>query len=327
MKSKKLLSLLAAIVATVVVGYFVLQQLQWSDLVALRATSDLRFLALGFLAYFGANLLRAARFRALTGDRIASGLFLRTVIIQNLLNTFLPLRAGEASYLYMVHKSGAVKPSDNISSLLGARILDLLAALLIPALALPLSQARSKSGLPLGWLLAVPLVGIALLALGLSRAEALAAFIAARGARMQRPRAWLKRSLQLTSEILLSLGQLRSGRLLGRVTLLTASCWALIYVCGYFSLIGVGLRLPFFDCVFAYSFPVIISMMPFYMLGGFGVFEGTLGVGLNLIGVPLGLATAASLALHVAELAFIVLPAPLTLLPRLWSRSTPNLTE
>lgn len=324
MKSKKLLSLLAAIVATVVVGYFVLQKLKWSDLVALRATSDLRFLALGFGAYFGANLLRAARFRALTGDRIPSGLFLRTVIIQNLLNTFLPLRAGEASYLYMVHKSGSVKPSDNISSLLGARILDLLAALLIPALALPLSQARSQSGLPLGWLLAVPLVGIALLALGLSRAEALAAFIAARSAGMHSSRAWLKRGLQLTSDILLSLGQLRSGRLLGRVALLTGSCWALIYVCGYFSLVGVGLRLPFFDCVFAYSFPVIISMMPFYMLGGFGVYEGTLGVGLNLIGVPLGLATAASLALHVAELAFIVLPAPLTLLPGLWSRTRPQ---
>jgi uncharacterized membrane protein YbhN (UPF0104 family) len=168
--------------------------------------------------------------------------------------------------------------------------------------------------------LAVPLVGIALLALCLSRAQALAAFIAARGARMQRPRAWLKRGLQLTSDILLSLGQLRNGHLLGRVALLTAGCWTLIYVCGYFSLIGVGLRLPFFDCVFAYSFPVIISMMPFYMLGGFGVYEGTLGVGLNLIGVPLGLATAASLALHVAELSFIVLPAPLTLLPRLWSR-------
>jgi uncharacterized membrane protein YbhN (UPF0104 family) len=227
----------------------------------------------------------------------------------------------------MVHKSGAVKPSDNISSLLGARILDLLAALLIPALALPLSQARSHSGLPLGWLLALPLVGIALLALGLSRAEALAAFIAARGNGVPHSRAWLKRSLQLTSDILLSLAQLRSGRLLGRVALLTASCWVLIYACGYFSLIGVGLRLPFFDCVFAYSFPVIISMMPFYMLGGFGVFEGTLGVGLNLIGVPLGLATAASLALHVAELSFIVLPAPLTLLPRLWSRSTPNPTE
>jgi uncharacterized membrane protein YbhN (UPF0104 family) len=269
-------------------------------------------------------LLRAARFRALTGDRIASSLFLRTVIIQNLLNTFLPLRAGEASYLYMVHKSGTVKPSDNISSLLGARILDLLAALLIPALALPLSQARSKSGLPLGWLLALPLVGVALLALGLRHARALAAFMAARA---ESSRGWRQRGLRLTSDILVSFGQLRSGRLLGRVALLTASCWALIYVCGYFTLIGVGLRLPFFDCVFAYSFPVIISMMPFYMLGGFGVYEGTLGVGLNLIGVPLGLATAASLALHVAELSFIVLPAPLTLLPRLWSRPPPTVTE
>jgi uncharacterized membrane protein YbhN (UPF0104 family) len=314
-KSRKLLSLLAALAATLVVGYFVVRQLKWADLVALERSSDLRFLSLGFGAYFCANLLRAARFRALTGDRIPSASFLRTVIIQNLLNTFLPLRAGEASYLYMVHRSGVVKPGENIGSLLGARILDLLAALLIPALSLPLSKARGATGVPPLALLAVPLLGIALFALSLRKAEVLASFCASRA---NGSRIWVNRGLSLGSDVLRSLSQLRGSSLLGRVTLLTASAWTLLYLSGYFSLIGIGLALPFFDCMFAYGFPVIISMMPFYMLGGFGVFEGTIGVGLNLVGVPLGLATAAGLALHVAELLFIVVPGPLTLVSRLW---------
>jgi uncharacterized membrane protein YbhN (UPF0104 family) len=143
------LSLLLALVATLVVGYFVVRQLEWRDLVALRSRSNFGYLTLGFVTYSAANLLRAMRFRALTGDRIPTGAFLRTVLVQNLLNTFLPLRAGEASYLYMVHRSGTVKASDNIGSLLGARLLDLLAALLVPVIALPLSHAWSKSGLPL----------------------------------------------------------------------------------------------------------------------------------------------------------------------------------
>ena len=47
MKSKKLLSLSAAIVATVVVGYFVLQKLQWSDLVWMKERIKLPLIVKG----------------------------------------------------------------------------------------------------------------------------------------------------------------------------------------------------------------------------------------------------------------------------------------
>jgi uncharacterized membrane protein YbhN (UPF0104 family) len=314
---RRLLSLVAAIVATILIGYFVLQQLKWNELVALGRASDFRFLGLGFLAYCLANYLRAARFRTLVGDRIQTGTMLRTVLIQNLLNTFLPLRAGEASYLFMVHRTG-VKAGDNISSLLGARLLDLLAALLLPIAALPLSHAWAAQRGSFGWIAAPPLLGLLVLSLGLSQAERLAELVRSRA---NSSRAWLNRGLLLASDVLRSFAQLQRGAVLGRVAALTAACWSLLYLSGYFSLRGVGLTVPFFDCVFAYSFPVVASMMPFYMLGGFGVYEGTLGVGLNLIGVPLGVATAASLALHVAELLFIVVPAPLTLLPQLWPQA------
>lgn len=321
MKSRRALSIIAAAVVTVVIGYFVLQQLTWRDLSALLARADARFLVLGFIAYGGSNVLRALRFRALTGDQIPARLLLRTVLIQNLLNTFLPLRAGEASYLFMVHRTGAVRPGDNVGSLLGARALDFLAAVLIPVLTLPLSKAWSAQGLPLGWLVALPLAGVAVLALVIRRAVTLADFIAARA---NGSRAWLNKALLTASEVLRSLGKLRGASLLGRVALLTACCWILIYVSGYFTLVGVGLEVPFFDCVFAYCFPVVASMTPFYMLGGFGIFEGTIGFGLSLVGIPLSVAVAAALAAHVADLIFVLLPMPLTLVPRLWSRDGPK---
>ena len=146
-KSRRWLTLLVAVPVSLFVGYFVV-----SDLAKLRASAKLPFLALGFAAYFSANVLRARRFRALTGDQIATFSFLRTVVIQNILNTFLPLRAGEASYLYLVHRSRAVKPGANIGSLLGARVLDLFAALVIPLATLPLSRAFTARGLPVAWL-------------------------------------------------------------------------------------------------------------------------------------------------------------------------------
>ncbi|MES1185495.1 MAG: lysylphosphatidylglycerol synthase transmembrane domain-containing protein [Myxococcales bacterium] len=307
MSSRKLLQIAVAALATTTIGYFVLRQLSWHDLVQLGRAADARLLAVGFACYVVANVLRAWRFRALTGDQIPSLALLRTVVIQNFLNTFLPLRAGEVSYLLMVHRTGTVKPGANLASLLGARVLDLVAALLIPLVTLPLSQAWSSESRPFLWFSAIALAMIATLACGLWRADALAAWMTRRATSQ---RAWLNRGLLMAGDALSALSQLRQARLLGRVGALTVGCWTLIYLCGYASLRGVGVSVGFWDGLFAYSFPTIASMTPLYMLGGFGVFEGSIGFGLSLVRVPLRVAMAAGVLLHIAELVFVILPAP-----------------
>jgi len=310
MTSRKLVQLGLAALATTVIGYFVLRQLSLRDLAQLAKSADARLLALGFGCYVVANVLRALRFRALTGDQIAPVLLLRTVFIQNFLNTFLPLRAGEVSYLVMVHRTGVVKPGENLASLVGARVLDLIAALLIPLITLPLSNAWSSEGRPFAWFAAIAVAGMGGLALGIWRAAPLAEWLSRKASSR---RGVLHRVLSTASDALLSLAQLRRASMLGRLAALTAGCWILIYLCGYFSLLGVGVSIGFWDGLFAYSFPMIASMTPFYMLGGFGVFEGSIGFGLSLVGVPTQVAMSAGLLLHIAELVFVVLPAPLGL--------------
>lgn len=310
MNSRKILSLLLGVGASVAVGAVVVSQLQWHDVAELWSKAQPAYLALGLGTYFLANVLRARRFRALTGDRISTGVMLRTVIIQNILNTFLPLRAGEVSYLYMVHKSGLVKAGDNVGSLLGARVLDLLAALMLPLFALPFSRAWTAEGHPFLWFALLAGGGACAFAFGVWRAEPLAAFFRARA---NGPRLWLNRALSVAGDVLSSLAQLRRSVLLSRVAGLTVSCWTLVYLSGYFSLIGVGIHVAFADAIFAYSFPVVASMTPFYMLGGFGVYEGSFSVGLHLAGVPLNSAVASALLLHVVELLFVVGLAPVAL--------------
>jgi uncharacterized protein (TIRG00374 family) len=314
MKSRKLLALLLGVGASVGVGAMVLSSISWKDITALWSTANPAYLGLGLATYFLANVLRARRFRALTGDQIPTRVMLRTVIIQNILNTFLPLRAGEVSYLYMVHKSGVVKAGDNVGSLLGARVMDLLAALALPLVALPFSNAWAADGRPFLWFASIATVAASGFAIGVSRAGPLARFFEARS---QTRRAWLNRLLKLIAEVLGSLAQLRRASLFGRVSGLTLGCWTLVYLSGYFNLLGVGVRVPIADAIFAYSFPNIASMTPFYMLGGFGVYEGSFGMGLHLTGVPLGTAMASGLVLHVAELIFVLGLAPIALLLRL----------
>lgn len=313
MKARRLVPLLLGVGASVAVGAMVLSYLDWRDIAKLWTEADPIYLALGLATYFLANVLRARRFRALTGDQIPTSVMLRAVIFQNILNTFLPFRAGEASYLYAVHRTGVVRAGDNVGALLGARVLDLLAALALPLVTLPLSRAWSADGHPFLWFALIACLALLAFAIGIWRAEPLSRFFARR---TNGRRAWLNRALRLVADVLTSLAQLRRAALLRRVCGLTLGCWVLVYVSGYFSLLGVGIDVALWDAIFAYSFPNIASMTPFYMLGGFGVYEGSFGMGLHLVGVPLSSAMASGLLLHVAELVFVLSLAPVTLLLR-----------
>ncbi|HEX6278069.1 MAG TPA: lysylphosphatidylglycerol synthase transmembrane domain-containing protein [Polyangiaceae bacterium] len=303
MTRRRLLQLLASAVATVVLGYFVVSSLSIGDFEALARDFDFRSLLLAFALYVGANVVRAFRFRLLVGGGVSARAFLRIIFVQNFMNTFLPLRAGEVSYVYMVHRTGNVTAGRSVGSLLAARALDFLAAVLVPLVISPFSRAFATSGLVLLWLGAFVLVGSALLALAVTRAEPIADYLSKR---LSSRRAWLVRAGTLLGDTLRSLGQLRERNVLSRVVLLSLSCWLLIYASGYALLAGTGLELSLADAVFAYGFPVIASMTPLYMLGGFGVYEGSVGAGLAMVGVAVGAALASGVLLHVAELSFVV---------------------
>lgn len=313
MKARRLAPLALGLGLSVIVGWMVLSRLGWRDIEGLWARATPAYLALGLVLYFAANVLRARRFRALTGDVIATTAMLRAVIVQNILNTFLPLRAGEVSYLYMVHQSGAVKAGHNVGSLLGARVLDLLAALVLPLLALPFSRAWSAEGQPFVWFVTVATFAGGVFAVGIWQAEPLSRFFQRRA---RTGWAWLNRLLGLCGDVLASLAQLRGASLLRRVVGLTLGCWGLVYLSGYVCLLAVGISVPIPDAIFAYSFPVIASMTPFYMLGGFGVYEGSVGMGLHLVGVPVAVALASGLLLHLVELLFVLCLGPLALVLR-----------
>jgi uncharacterized membrane protein YbhN (UPF0104 family) len=313
-KKRRALQIALAALTTVAIGAVVLSRLAWEDVRRLPSDLDPIHLVLGFAAYLMANVLRALRFRTLVGERLSTLALLRVVIIQNFLNTFLPFRAGEVSYLYLVHKSGSVSLGGNLGSLLGARLLDLLTALVIPLATIPLSRGWASDSRPALWFGALALgTGLAL-ALGILASRPLAEWF---GRRIGTGRAWLDRGLALARDILLSLHQLRGRRVLGRVALLSFGCWGLIYLSGYLLMSGADLKLSLWDCLFAYGFPVLVSMTPFYMLGGFGAYEGSVGVGLVLVGIAESRALAVGLFMHLAELLFVVLLAlPVFLWPR-----------
>jgi uncharacterized protein (TIRG00374 family) len=312
----KAIKIAASITATAVALYFVLQQITVDDLKRLPGGIAPGYLIAAFGLYLLANYVRALRYRLLLGGKIGSGRLLEVVVTQNFFNTFLPLRAGEVSYLYMVHGSGAVTPGANLASLLGARLLDLVTALMIPLAMLPFSAAWDHEDSAVRGLAVVAVVvaaGIAgITALGIWQSERIARGFERRAARGTGR--W-HRGLGHAADTVRALGGLRSGRVLLPVLLLSFACWMFLYLESATILKGAGLPVSIADGIFVNCFPMLAAMTPLYMFGGFGLFEGSVVFGLTLVGIPVEVAVATSLLAHVAELSFITLSAaPMPLL-------------
>jgi uncharacterized membrane protein YbhN (UPF0104 family) len=313
MKNKKLLRAVLALTASVVAGYFVVSRLPFGDLARVARDFDLRLLLLSFTAYLGANAFRAFRFRLLVDGKVSALAFFRIVCAQNFVNTFMPFRSGEFLYLYLVHRTGSVTSGRGIGSLLGARALDAVVALAIPLAVSPFSRVWSAPGHLLLGLTIFLLALILVLAGAVLQANRVANYLEARFAGKA---GRLGRLIATISDTLRALGELRERGVLAGAALLSLGSWSAIYLSGYLLLFGTENAPPLADALFAYGFPTLASMTPFYMLGGFGVYEGSVGIGLSLVGMQLEKALAVGLLLHAAELGFVVvagLIAPLAI--------------
>jgi uncharacterized protein (TIRG00374 family) len=84
-------------------------------------------LGIALLLYLGQNLFRAFRYRALLDRRdVPISLLYPITLYHNLLVRILPMRTGEVSYVTMLRRYLKQPVSEGVSSLLGARIFELI---------------------------------------------------------------------------------------------------------------------------------------------------------------------------------------------------------
>jgi uncharacterized membrane protein YbhN (UPF0104 family) len=251
--------------------------------------------------YAGLGVLRALRFRLLLDQ---PGLALRVLVpislLHNMLVRTLPWLAGEVSYPALVRRHLGLSVSAGLTSLAGARMVELLFVLAGGLLGL-LSLDRRLPGrkgllLAYGTALLLALIGVLLLAPCL---RSLGAFLATMGAR-RRPRLvqagnWATRLAQRTAELW------RPRLLAGNVL------WsALTYSTGLsFQLLLLrlaGVEAPLGLQVAAVSLVTLVSVIPL-AVGGLGIVEGGWTFGLTaLMGLPLRRAVALAFLLHGAQL-------------------------
>lgn len=286
--------------------YTLFSQIRYVSIREVIHNIDWRISVTAFFVYFALILVRAFRFRFLLDKKLSFFDFLNIVFVHSFLSNNLPARSGELSYIYLVRKSGRVVDGENIGSLILSRIFDLLAVAVFVLSALVLvagnfpgraliQRSAVAGGIGVGFLFFFVVFGAAYVSKLL---EWLIRLFRIGGI------SFFRKLYEKVDEVVRVLAQGRKRHILLPVLLFSLLLWLIDFFFNWLLLRGSGLHISFFAATVAFSLPILVSVLPVQPLGGFGLFEGSLALGLFLFGFPKDTSLAAGLVVHIQTIIF-----------------------
>ncbi len=299
---RRLLVRAASIIITVVLLAMLVGRVNWAEFDQLLARIAISSWIAALLAYLALNLFRALRFRILLDKRDSPWRILIPITLyHNFLVRALPFKLGELSYIVLLRSRLNYSMEEGLSSLFGARVLELLIIIMVFAASIPASAeqlAAQRDELLLIIALTFALSVLCLYYGGhlIRTAQSLAQPVLKR---LERGRAGVGKSVnsrlrQLAAEM----DRIRQPRLF--LTALITTCFT--YTCSFLTnyvllrALGVHVELPVFIAII--SLGMFASAFPF-TVSGFGVVEGAWLLGLTqFANMPDADAAAAGFLLH-----------------------------
>jgi uncharacterized protein (TIRG00374 family) len=240
---------------------------------------------------------RARRWRYLFPPRSNPPGLVPAVMIGYMANNVLPLRAGEVVRVYVVARRWGHGFWTILGTLVVERVLDSLAIVLILALMIPFIAVPRIFQWAAGVLLAVDIVGIAVLVAmtaAPARVERIVARLARRWPRLE------ARALRILATFARGLEGIRTAAHIAPLLAWTVIVWTIPALAGWTALKALGLDLPFLAgwTVLAFvGLGVSIPSAPGYV----GVFHAAAALAVGIFGVSQPAAVGFALIFHAAQ--------------------------
>lgn len=294
----------AFFIGGVFIFFLVVRRIAVADFAAFVRTLDWRYAGLAFASYLAVNASRVERMSLLLQGRVSRRELYSFVFLQNFLNVFFSF-SGDAAYMSLVHRTKDVPMAENVASFISAKALDIvvLAGMFLAAVFAGASPALAPFRLPaLAFFICI--IGAAGFVMARPRAVASAAHTMARKLGLLEKR-FMERVLALIAEVAQGFSLFDRRDVFLGVCVWTLVNWLCTFLAGWLLLYGAHIALGTGDVLFAYTFPITASLMPFYVFGGFGGYEVSLLSGLVLVGVDSVQAAQAAVVIHLEELVFL----------------------
>ncbi len=296
-------------VLAIVIAYFLLRQIDLQQIPQTLSRLSIKALLIGFVCYCLLVLAKTFRFRALLNLESRVHRIFPILALHTFWGNILPMRTGDASYVYLMQRRQKVDATQGIASLLVASLIDLvlLIGLVIATAWLLRTELRDTfSGtvlylVPLligGGLIAVVLFVYAAPTACMKFAERCTAPLL----RLEkRPIIW---GINKGLEVLRQLTAFRSNRRYLEVWLYSLLCLVIRFGFQCYLVIEMGIDIPMTEVLFALAFTNVFNLLPVQTVGNFGTTEFPFVWLLHHFGTSVENATVTGFSLHILILLY-----------------------
>ena len=301
-KNRQLLIRIASVVITVVLLTDLVGRVNWAEFDQLLARIAVSGWIGALLAYLALNLFRALRFRILLDKRDSPWRILIPITLyHNFLVRALPFKLGELSYIVLLRSRLNYSMEEGVSSLFGARILELLIIVMVFASSI-LASAEQLAAQRDELLLAIAVIFVVSIVALYFGGQVIRTLLKPLRPLLQtangRRDGFSERVNSRLRHLADEMDRIRQPRLFLAALFTTCFTYSSSFLTNYILLraLGVDVELPAFIAII--SLGMFASAIPF-SVSGFGVVEGAWRVGLmQFAAMPDADATATGFLLH-----------------------------
>lgn len=303
-------NLIFGIITSIVLVAILLTQVNLSYILTEISSISPVYLLLGLILYLLTYLFRALRFRVLLGRRIDLKDLFRIVCVHNMINSILPARTGELSYVYLTKKRG-ISTAEGLSTLIIVRIFDFITISLffcvsvflldLKEMQATISDIRISVGIFMLFMISIL---ICLVVYGGRFMD----IIEKAGAKFSLDKHnFVKFLLKKGRETSNNLGIIKKTGVATGVFLFSFFIWVSLYLMVYVLTLGMGINLSIAAVIVGSTFPTFAFLLPIQGLAGLGTFEGAWTVGFMMVEVPKELAIASGFSYHIIYFAYLLI--------------------
>ncbi len=305
----KLLKLLLGIIITILLAILLVSQIQMSDLIKTLTGINPWYIILGFILYFFSYIFRAFRFYILLNQGVRLKNLFDIVCVHNMVNSILPARTGELSYIYILKKNHNKNTGEGIATLFVSRIFDIVSISILFFMSALIIRDLPEIIMKAIWIIMFFLIFITFF---------LIAFLCRGGNFLNIFRSLFVRFnlgskyftdylLRKGDETVKSFNKIKSKTILFWTFMLSILIWISNYFIIYMLLRSMDVFLPLQIVVLGATFVLLTSVLPIQGLAGFGTTELVWTAVFVPLRLPLEIAVISGFSYHIIIIVYYLI--------------------
>jgi len=278
---------IVAVLITVVLLVLLFTQINLEDVITTLKNINPGYLIAGFILYTFSYFFRAWRFYILLNAEVGLRDLFNIVCVHNAINSLLPARTGELSYIYLLKKINNKTTGDGIATLVVSRIFDFIALIFLFFIATILVKDIPAFIMAVLWIIAgftLFLLIILIVLLTTGKKFVLLTQKTAETLQIEKNRG-VNYLIRKEFETVESLDKIQMKKSMPTLIVSSLLIWLVNYFLVYIIMVGLNFQISLLFVVLGGTFIVLTSILPIQGIAGFGTTEAVW----TLVFVPLGL--------------------------------------